>query len=127
MLSGTAVIFFFGLGCLAASLSAFLDINFQGQLITFMVISAVSLGLLRRRLKSWLNRSDRQVRDNYVGSRVLTLNDINPGQTGRVELNGVEWKATSSDFIPSASMALIVAHDGLLLVVKPVSGNDEGE
>jgi membrane protein implicated in regulation of membrane protease activity len=127
MLTGTAVIFFFGLGALAASLTALLGLSFQTQMLVFIVAACASLVLLRRRLRAWLNRSDRQVSDNYVGSRVLVTEDLQPGQIGRVNLNGAEWRATSASFIPSGGSALIEAHQGLVLVVRPLPGPEQGE
>jgi membrane protein implicated in regulation of membrane protease activity len=125
MLSGTAVIFFLGLGCLAASAGALCGLNFDWQLIIFMAAAAVSFILLRRKLKNWFNRSDRKVSDNYVGYTVSVVSAITPGSPGRVELNGTVWQAASSSCLLPGQRALIKAHEGLLLLVKPV--DDEGE
>ncbi|MDR1397870.1 MAG: NfeD family protein [Desulfarculales bacterium] len=125
MLSGTAVIFFLGLGCLAAAAGDLCGFNFDWQLIVFMAASAGSFILLRRKLKNWLNRSDQKVSDNYIGCTVLVVSAISPDAPGKVELNGVVWQAASSGYLLPGQRALISDHRGLLLLVKPV--DDKGE
>jgi membrane protein implicated in regulation of membrane protease activity len=125
MLSGTAVIFFLGLGCLAAAAGGLLGLNFDWQLIIFMAVSAGSFILLRRKLKNWFSRSDRKMSDNYAGCTVSVVSAISPNAPGQVELNGALWQAASSSCLLPGQRALVRAHEGLLLLVKPLDDEKE--
>lgn len=117
----TIALFFFALGALAAAGVAWLDLSFTWQLAAFIVVSAVSLVSLRRRLKVWLTRSDRQVSDDdLVGKVVSVLSPISIEQSGQVELAGAQWRAElaeDSQPLEVGSQAVVLSFEGLTLKV----------
>lgn len=117
----TVALFFFALGALAAAFMAWLDLSFTWQLSAFIIVSISSLVSLRRRLKVWLNRSDRHVANNdLVGKAVKVLSPIISEQSGLVELNGAQWRAELAPHSPplaEGQPAIVQSFEGLTLRV----------
>ncbi len=120
----TAALFFFAAAAAAAALSALLGFGLAAQLVVFSVGSFALLIFLRRRLKKWLTRADREVEDNFTGTQVLALSEIAPGRPGQVEMNGVSWRAESQAQVMAGKAALVVGQKGLTLIIAPLPSRE---
>lgn len=123
------VIIFFGAGAfLTGVLKLFIPaLGDAAALLIFSVSSLVSLIVFR---KTWIG--GKVVRDgnspeagdvdeSCVGRKVSVVEVIAPGKPGKVELNGVNWRAESDETIPAGSFVVVSDRDGLTLRVKPAN------
>jgi membrane protein implicated in regulation of membrane protease activity len=121
------VIVFFGAGAWVVSLLTYLDIldSLRSQLLVFGGVSlALLLGLRRWVRDKFYGHVGRQQDllqnlDEFTGKPVTVLEDVVPGKPGgKVEFKGSPWRAVSEQTIRKGETALIVAMDGLTLVIK---------
>ena len=121
---GGFYIIFFGLAALAVGLLVFFDAAgpLWTQLLLFSVLSTAFLMVFRnpimRRMK--LDRGTDDV-DSLTGEPAKALEDLAPGDNGRVELRGSTWSARngSETAIARGSRVRVVAVDRLTVVVIP--------
>ena len=121
------VIFFFGIGAWVVSgVCFFLEPNLNVQLIIFVVSSVFLLLTLRKLLQSvFVGHVSSKQKGNVdmqdiIGHRVMVQDEIVPPLAGSVELNGVKWKALSSEKIEAGRMAEVIDQDSITLIVKPL-------
>ena len=111
------VIIFFGLGCWGASVVAFFSPNaYSAQVAVFVIVSVVSLMMLRREaMRVFVGRSEGQENEDLgnipMGSRITLDQDLEAGQIGRVRFRGTMWDAISEDRILAGSDAEITGVD----------------
>lgn len=121
---GGFYVIFFGLAALTVGLLAFFGLSgpLWAQLFLFSVLSAVFLMVFRnpimRRMR--LDRGTDEI-DNLTGEPARALEDIAPGESGRVELRGSVWNGRngSSVSIARGARLRVVAVDRLTVVVIP--------
>jgi len=119
------IILFFGIGCWVTSLSLlwFPDLSFNFQLTIFLISSIISLGLLRKSLKNWLNSRTKNIDDGleeYINKHCLVKNDIKPEIGGKVSFKGAIWDADSDTEIKKGDTVMIKAINGIRLFVEPL-------
>ncbi len=124
-------IIIFGVGALLASIAAFLGVGFVGQLLVFVVGSAITL-FLTRPLAERISRPEPQgvAIDRVLGKRAVVLQTIDPmANTGMVRVETEEWRAESVDdsVIPKGSMVEVVGVEGVRLKVRPLPPSPQGE
>ncbi len=115
---GGLVALFFGFGALAvAALSALLAVPTPLQWVLFAVLSAVAVGLLRRRLAARLARRAVAPVDAIVGEVAVPLEPLAPQATGHAELRGTSWQARNVGATPLAAgqRCKVARLDGLVL------------
>lgn len=116
---------FFGIGALVVGVLTWLGVieTLPVQLLTFALISVVTLFALRRHFRNWLrggvsDRSEGYSQDDgLVGSRVLVASDFANG-TGAVQLNGAKWDAESDEPLKAGDAAWVTRHRGIVLTVS---------
>ncbi len=118
---------FFGIGAWVTGTVVFFAPPGQStQWLIFMIVSVVTLALLRRKLQTLFhgrlaktdNLDDPVFTDRYVGQRVLVLEETGPDQPGLAELNGTNWGArTEGPTLPAGARARVVRLDGLTLII----------
>ncbi len=109
-------------GAFIAMLSAFFfgELGFAGQLAIFIVTSAVLVGITfpyvrKRRKKEHIPTNS----ELDKGKKAVVIEEINSANgTGRVTLNGVDWKAVSDSIISADSIVTVVSVEGAKLIVK---------
>lgn len=109
-------------GAFATMLSAFFfdGLDFIGQLVVFMITSAVLVGITfpyvrRQRKKEYIPTNSELDR----GRRAVVIEEIDSEKgTGRVTLNGVDWKAVSDCVIPVDSIVTVASVQGAKLIVE---------
>lgn len=97
----------------------FTDIELIGQLMIFIISSAVLLALTFPLIRKF--RSKGYIPTNSelnAGKQAVVIEEINTSSgTGRVTLSGVDWKAVSDEVIPADSIVTVKAVDGAKLIV----------
>ncbi len=94
------------------------------QLAVFLIVSVLSLLLLRRRLRTWLTgirktASGDPALDDFAGNLATVTDAIEPAtNTGKVEFRGTQWAARSDSFIPKGAAVRIISRDNLTLSVR---------
>ncbi len=94
------------------------------QLAVFLVVSVVSLLLLRQKLRTWLTGlrhpagADAAL-DDFAGNLATVIEAIEPAKnTGKVEYRGTQWAARSDSPIGKGAVVTIIARDNLTLSVQ---------
>ena len=111
------VIIFFGIGCLgAAAFAVVLPDAYTGQIATFIVVSILSLAVLRRvAMRIFVGKSEPaggEANDqNFIRARVIVDTDLAEGQETRVRYRGSVWRAQAAEQIAANTEAEIVGFD----------------
>ncbi|MGD9559889.1 MAG: NfeD family protein [Oscillospiraceae bacterium] len=90
------------------------------QVLAFLVVSVVTLLALRpvaRRLVG--NRRVATNADANIGKLAQVVSEIQPGNFGRVKLEGLEWTAKADVVLKVGSWCRVDAIEGVKLVVSP--------
>lgn len=121
------IIFFFAIGAWVVALACvFWDISINTQLIIFIASSVVLLFMLRRFLRGvfighvYSRQPEGEDLKEYLGQKVTVTETISPPHTGKVEVNGVDWKAAADCEIPAGQIVEVTGRDSLTLTVKPI-------
>ncbi|MFV0439263.1 MAG: NfeD family protein [Desulfopila sp.] len=125
------VLFFFALGAWLTAILAWLyNLSLNGQVLSFILASLVSLLALRRLIRRAFTggRAEENERDHpgaEPGARVVVVAPIVPPQEGRIKYGGSTWRAVCQQPIEAGEVAEIVAQDGLVITVRPVDNDGE--
>lgn len=115
----------FALGSLAAVIGSLLGAKLWLQIVLFLVVSGVSLALLRPLSKKYFTpRITRTNVDALAGKLCLCVTDIdNVAGSGQVKLGDVEWSArsTTGEPIPAGTQVKIDRVEGVKVYVTPVT------
>jgi membrane protein implicated in regulation of membrane protease activity len=114
----TVALLFFAFGAAAAGLAACGGLDLIWQLMVFIVVSLISMIFLREKCKLWLQKSDRPLRNDFVGSTATVITSITPEIPGKVEMNGASWRAVSGQTLNPGQLVRVKSQDGLTLVVE---------
>ena len=121
----TMVSAWFALGALAAVITGLLGGEIWLQVVVFLVISGVSLALLRPIAKKYFTPKITHTNvDAMTGKVCQVVADIdNSTAVGQVKLGDVEWSARSTDGspIPAGSQVRIDRVEGVKVYVTPVT------
>jgi membrane protein implicated in regulation of membrane protease activity len=122
--SGGFYVIFFGIAAL--TIGALHLLNLAGpvwfQLLMFSVLSVGSLLVFRNPMIRWLKLDQGAADvDTLAGEIAVPLEDIGPGEVGRVELRGTIWTArnTSGGAITRGRRCSVVRVDRLMLFIEP--------
>lgn len=113
----------FAAGALVAILASVIGFSLPVQVIVFLIVSVVTLILTRPLVMKYFNKDRlRTNADRLIGQQAVVLEEIDTLRAkGRVEINGQEWSAKTSDpdmVIPEGRTVLVEAIQGVKLVVK---------
>jgi len=120
----TPGIFFFvsfAFGSLFGALVASLGYPLPVQCATVLVISIIQFTAMRRRLRSFNNKSSLATNVHaLLGKRGVVVRDITQHQPGLVKLGGEEWSATCSEGkkIAKGKSIQVVRLQGNRVIVK---------
>ncbi len=114
----------FAAGALAALRSTFFTSNIWLQIFLFLLVSTITLALVRPLTKKYL--TPKQVAtnaDRVIGREAVVteaIDDLNA--TGVVRVAGIEWTARSGTdvTIPVGATVKVLRIDGVKLIVEPV-------
>ncbi|WP_294745389.1 NfeD family protein [uncultured Prevotella sp.] len=121
--SGDFFIMCFAIGaCGAAIVSPFA--NIYVQLAVFVVITAISIFVVRPFALRYLHKADDDRVSNVdamIGQQGRVSETIQAGGYGRVAIGGDDWKAvsSSSDEIPVGTRVRVVKVESIIITVEP--------
>ena len=115
----------FALGSLGALIVSSLGFGFWPQFITFVVLSAISMALLRPIARKLLKPNYSATNaDRVLGTTGLVTEEINNiAGKGLVNLSGQVWSARSSQadgVIPAGQEVRVLKIQGVKVIVEPV-------
>lgn len=120
----------FAVGAAAAMAASFFNIGFGWQALVFAVVSAITLALMIPTLASRRGEHKAPVTNGSpltIGKQGVVLVDIEPGTLGRVRVDGLDWQACAETPLPKGERCKVVAVDGAILIVVPVTVNAAAE
>ena len=128
MFTASFVICFFGLGAWGAALTAAVAPGLTHELLAFVIISPVSLFLLRRKMVATFQGRSSSAQHNrpdfpHAGRQAEVLRAISPTSEGEIALGGSFWRATADTEIPAGKIVRVIApaeDDALLIKVEPL-------
>lgn len=119
------VIFFFGIGAWVTALVCWLThIGINLQLLVFLIVSAMSLLVLRKWLKGifygHVTGQQELTEDfhEFIGERAVVTQAITPKSPGKVELHGTEWPACSHQELVEGTAVKIIDKKNITLTVE---------
>lgn len=119
------VVLFFGIGAFAVALIQFIHpLSMNMQVVIFVIVSVMSLFLLRRWFKRLFTGFTREHSDGlqdeseYSGEKAEALSQIGPGKRGKIAFHGSQWEADSDDDIQEGETVIIVKQVNIRFIVK---------
>jgi membrane protein implicated in regulation of membrane protease activity len=124
VLTLTLVLGMLATGAAVAALAAALGVSTIWQLVVFSAISAVLLVFVFPIARRHRNAppSIKSGTERLIGTRAITLTDVNTAAGGRVRIGGETWTARPYDVaqvIPAGEWVDIKEIDGVTAVVHP--------
>ncbi len=114
----------FGVGCLASALTAFLNFNFQLQILAFSATTLAVFFGLRPLILQYFFKSTDNIKTNIdaliykIGRVSVRIDSIQ--NTGRVVVNSEDWRAISADesVIEVGERVEVLKVDGSKVIVR---------
>lgn len=128
LMSFQLVSIWFAAGALAAFIAALCDLGMGMQMFIFVVVSVVLLTVTRPLLKKFTVGKLPTNIDIDIGKTAVVIEDVNnSADKGRARLNGVDWKAVSTDgsLIREGSIVKIDEIKGTKLFVSLVEEKEK--
>lgn len=121
---GLTTIWFAG-GALVAFVLAFAGAGFSIQVVSFLLVSIVSLILTRPLAIRFFNKEREKTNaESLIGKKAVVLEPIDTLRgVGLVEVNGMQWSAKTeeiADIIEAEAIVVIEGIQGVKLIVKKV-------
>ena len=114
----------FSFGAAAAGLAAYCGLSTMWQLLIFSVVSFIAFVFVRPFVVKFLLKKKDEVLTNadaIVGRIAVVTEEISPDKnTGRVKIDGDDWKAEASDIIPVGEKVEVVSRESIILNVKSI-------
>ena len=114
--------FFFGLGAIGVGLLGMtgLDLSLPVQIGLFLVLSVVSLALLRKPLRVHFSSGADEEVDRIESETAVALEDIAVDAIGKAELRGAVWNARNvgTGPIKKSQRCRVVRMEGLTLEIS---------
>jgi len=120
---GTLVSIWFSIGAVAAYLAALMYLNFEVQLLIFLIVSVLAFITIRPLAKRFLSAKQQPTNaDRYIGQRVSVTEKVTSEKWGAVMIQGVRWSIREADGNPVdvGETVEIIALEGAKLLVRKV-------
>ena len=138
LMAPTLVLIFFGAGAWVTACAALLDLPLNWQFVLFILVSLLTLLLLRRHLRAVFGGRAHRVDDQgaHAPSHPLTervgvvSKTLRPGEVGEVSIDGSFWRAVAETEIHAGRAVRVLGTqpgDALLLRVTPSEDPSGGE
>lgn len=120
------VVFNFGVGALLATIAAGINLSIEWQIVFFSIGTLTSFFLVRPVMIKWFYKKSDTIKTNIAamhgrtGLVTETIDNLN--NTGRVQLDGDDWKARSlnNEIITKGTPVEIIKTESILLIVTPI-------
>jgi membrane protein implicated in regulation of membrane protease activity len=115
----------FALGAAFSALVSGLGGSFTWQILVFVVVSLLTFIFLRPVVVRFLDKKSKDVKTNaeaIIGRKGIVSERVDASQhTGRVAIDGDDWKAVSEDgsVIEKGTDVVIIKLDSIIVTVKP--------
>lgn len=114
----------FSFGAAAAGIAAYFNLGTVWQLALFSIVSFVAFVFIRPVIVKFLLKKKDEVLTNadaVVGRIGVVTEEINADKnTGRVKIDGDDWKAVSSENIVVGEKVEVMSRESIILNVKPL-------
>ena len=114
----------FSFGAAAAGIVAYFNLGTVWQLALFSIVSFVAFVFIRPVIVKFLLKKKDEVLTNadaVVGRIGVVTEEINADKnTGRVKIDGDDWKAVSSENIALGEKVEVMSRESIILNVKPL-------
>ena len=110
----------FSAAFLAAMLMALLGFDMIWQLTATIVAMLAFIVFLRPLLYAYRTDSGRWGRARLIGSIATVTKDINPPESGRATLSGIEWEAVAVDPMTAGEKAEVALVGGAVLYLRKI-------
>lgn len=115
----------FAIGSLAAFILSFWIEEITWQIITFIIVSFISLLLTKGIVKKIRGREIEPTNlDRVIGKIGIVTEEITKLELGEVKVDGKKWSAISTKKIKIGSKVEILSIDGVKLKVKEIKEED---
>ena len=114
----------FAAGAAVAGILALLSVSIPLQIVTFVLVSVLTLWLLQRFAKKDIHGELLPVgAARYIGAAAIVLQPVEKFQDGMVKMGTQEWRATTDEdeVIPEGTEVRVIEVRGARLVVEPVN------
>lgn len=123
--SGDFFIMCFAIGALVTIVPTLAGVGVVGQVITFAVVSALSLLFVRPLALKYFHKSKDERLSNadaLIGQQGRVSEQIKAGGFGRVAIDGDDWKARSADgsAIEKDATVEVVSRESIIITVQKV-------
>ena len=120
--SGFAIICL-SFGALGGAVAALLDTSLEMQFIAFAIVSFIALIAIRPVLKRLFFKNGEKVTTNanaIIGKHGIVCVDVDANDSGRVMIEGMDWRARSVDNEPlsKGTKVEVVAMESITLIIK---------
>ena len=120
----------FAIGAGFAALAAVFHANFTWQIVVFVIVSLLTFIFLRPVVVRFLEKKSKDVKTNaeaIIGRKAVVSERIDATQhTGRVAIDGDDWKAVSEDgsVIEKGADVEILKLDSIIATVRRTTRNE---
>ena len=114
----------FAVGAVAALVASLFTQSLGVQLVVFAVVSAIALAVMVPALAKRRGQHAAPVTNGSplsIGKQGVVLRAINPGELGRVRVDGLDWQARASVALPEGARIRVDDVDGAVLIVSQVA------
>jgi membrane protein implicated in regulation of membrane protease activity len=124
--SSTFVFLCFSLGCIVSSVCAWFGLGAAMQILCFSIVSFIAFFMVRPLMLKYAYRKSSKVKTNtdaLIGAKGRVTEEINlQKNTGRVFVNGDDWKAESENGepIPFNEQIEVIKVDSTILIIKQI-------
>lgn len=112
----------FSFGAVAAGVAAYFGLGTVWQLALFSVVSFIAFVFVRPVIVKFLLKKKDEVLTNadaVVGRVGIVTEEIDPNKnTGRVKIDGDDWKAEASETIAVGEKVEVLSRESIILKVK---------
>lgn len=110
----------FVVGSAVALMASLTSISFTVQFIIFLVVSIIALVLTRPFVKKIISKEKTKTNaDMVIGNIATVIETISlEDGTGRVKINGLDWKASSDTHIEVGEKVKVIRIEGVTLIVE---------
>lgn len=120
--SSTLHIGLFAIGALTVAILVAFGVHMPlwAELMTFTVVSVVSIVVVRPILIRKLGLNQKKVVDSLVGEHALALDDIEPHGIGKAEMRGTSWSARNigETILTRGQRCVVTDIDGLVIQIR---------
>lgn len=114
----------FAVGAAAALITSFFTVSLGVQLLVFAVVSGITLAAMVPALNRRRKGKAAPVTNGSpltIGKQGVVLRQIEPGELGRVRVDGLDWQARAAEPLPPGAKCRVTDVDGAILIVSGVA------